>query len=371
MDYETILLEVKSRIDLHKQFKEAYNKQLAIDFNLFNFFKIGENKVSELLVFFINPKSSHGQYDAFIKEFLRILAFNVKDEAISEITCEKGIDNKRRIDLYIRFKSGEILAIENKVWAKDQHNQLKDYSNYLEKKTHSYKLFYLNPYGHSPSEDSITEDERNKLESEKCFQVIKYTSEINDIISAWISVCEADNVSYFLKQFKQYLNNKFLGNNTFNMKENLKDLVYSNIDEVSELVNAYKSIDNETQARFDRVVKELKKEKFNTHGDLKLGENGPFTYEGNKVYKVYVQRENNMIWIHFSKRGLFLFSSHYFEPSTSDDFIKKVESYTFNKDFRLTEEDKDNKTVSFRTHKIVEIFKAQVELAIEAFEKNR
>ncbi|MBN2779150.1 MAG: PD-(D/E)XK nuclease family protein [Bacteroidales bacterium] len=103
MSYETILLEVKSRIELHKKFKDAYNKQLAFDFNLFNFFKIGENKISELLAFFINPMSSHGQQNAFIKEFLRILAFDVKDEAISEITCEKGIDNQRRIDLYIKF----------------------------------------------------------------------------------------------------------------------------------------------------------------------------------------------------------------------------------------------------------------------------
>lgn len=253
------------------------------------------------------------------------------------------------------------------MWAKDQHNQLRDYSNYLKKKTQSYKLFYLNPYGHNPSEDSIEGGEKNKLENDDCFQIIKYTSEINDIISAWISICEADNVSYFLRQFKQYLNNKFIGNNTFNMKENLKNLVYSNIEEVSELVKAYQGIDNEVQANFDRVVKKLKEEKFQTNHDLKIGDQGPFNYEGNRVYKVYVQKDNNKIWIHFSKKGLFLFSSHYFESSTSEDFIKKLENYSFNKEERLI---LDGTNENKPADEIVEIFIKQVTLAIEAFEKN-
>lgn len=369
MNYETILLEVKSRLELHKQFKEAYNKQLAIDFNFLNFFDIGENKISELLAFFINPKSSHGQQDAFLREFLRILVFEVEDKTISEIQCEKGIDKKRRIDLYIKFKSGEIIAIENKVWAKDQHNQLLDYANYLKKKTPKYKLFYLNPYGHNPSEDSIEEKDKNKLESEDCFQIIKYTSEINDIVSAWISVCEADNVSYFLKQFKQYLNHKFLGKNTFNMKDNLKDLVYSNINEVSELVNAYNSIDNNIQAVFDRVVKDLKKEKLQTSEHFEIGSEGPFYIKGKEgymAYKVYIKKDNNKIWIHFSKKGLFLFSSHYFEQSTSEEFINKLSGYSFKDKEKLVVENTNN---CKETKEIVTIFKEQVKLAIEAFEK--
>ncbi len=132
IEIEHLLTIVKSRIDAHLKFKEEYNTQLAFDFSLFQFFSIGENKISQVLAFFLDINQNHGQGDIFLKEFIK--TFYEKDIEIKQIenVCEKVITKNRRIDVYIELKDLTI-AIENKIWADDQNNQLRDYSNFLEK----------------------------------------------------------------------------------------------------------------------------------------------------------------------------------------------------------------------------------------------
>jgi hypothetical protein len=130
---EKILSKLKSKIDAHKEFKKEYNKQLAFDFSLFNFFNVGENKVSQILAYFLDEKQNHGQGDLFLKEFVNQFYGKEIDTTNSINICEKVITQNRRIDIYLEI--GElIIAIENKIWADDQHNQLKDYATYLEQK---------------------------------------------------------------------------------------------------------------------------------------------------------------------------------------------------------------------------------------------
>lgn len=207
-----IVEEVKIIRRLDKEFRKNFDRQYAFDFNVLNFFKIGENKLSELLAYFIDPKSSHGQQDVFLNVFLNILGFDVKDRNLIEIKCEKVISDNRRIDLYLKFKHGEILAIENKVWAKDQQCQLQDYFNFIKNESkNGFCLYYLNPYGRNPSEDSLPEELKKSHEYKDHYKVIKYTSDILEILTGWIAVCEADNVTFFIKQFKHYIIEKFIG----------------------------------------------------------------------------------------------------------------------------------------------------------------
>jgi hypothetical protein len=47
---EHILTVVKSRIEAHQKFKSVYNKQLAFDFSLFQFFSINENNFKSFIL---------------------------------------------------------------------------------------------------------------------------------------------------------------------------------------------------------------------------------------------------------------------------------------------------------------------------------
>ncbi len=234
---ESLLSIIKSKLDAHNEFKREYDKQLAFDFSLFNFFNVGENKVSQILAYFLDEKQNHGQGNLFLKEFVKLLYSQKFDATSSLIVCEKVIPGNRRIDIYIELKDITI-AIENKHWSDDQPNQLKDYAKYLDEKTNgNFLLLYLNPYGEEPKTKSISEEDREKLNSQDKFRIISYKQHILGLINRWLVVCEADNVSYFIKEFKKFLEVKFLGNNTLNMSKNLREIIDQNPEAVQCLVN--------------------------------------------------------------------------------------------------------------------------------------
>jgi hypothetical protein len=56
-----IINVIKSKIEAHNEFKKTYDKHLAFDFNLLNFFEIGENKLSEIYAIFLIPNKIMGK----------------------------------------------------------------------------------------------------------------------------------------------------------------------------------------------------------------------------------------------------------------------------------------------------------------------
>ncbi|WP_228669743.1 PD-(D/E)XK nuclease family protein [Dickeya parazeae] len=68
--------------------------------------------------------------------------------------CEVTVENGRKIDLLLTFLDG-VIAIENKPWAADQENQLRDYALWLNKRERPWTLIYL--CNHEPSELSLPE----------------------------------------------------------------------------------------------------------------------------------------------------------------------------------------------------------------------
>jgi hypothetical protein len=68
--YKKVISAVEGKIAAHKEFREAYNQELAFDFDPFRFFKVGENKISEILAAPLKPDGRHGQGDLFISDFI-------------------------------------------------------------------------------------------------------------------------------------------------------------------------------------------------------------------------------------------------------------------------------------------------------------
>ena len=184
-EVKSVLNVVKSRIDAHLKFKKEYDKQLALDFSLFHFFPIGEIKISQVLAYFLDINQNHGQGNVFLNEFIK--TFYDKEIEINQVenSCEKVIAENRRIDIYIRIE-GLTIGIENKIWAEDQINQLKDYSAFLEKESSgNFLLLYLTPYGLEPHPKSINEKLKKRLVEENKLKFISYKHDIIILINRW------------------------------------------------------------------------------------------------------------------------------------------------------------------------------------------
>jgi hypothetical protein len=319
-EIENLINIVKSRIDAHIKFKKEYDKQLAFDFSLFQFFTMGENKISQVLAYFLDENQNHGQGNIFLKEFVRTFYDEEIEVKQLENICEKIITENRRIDIYIKLK-GLTIAIENKIWADDQNNQLKDYSTYLEQQSKGkYLLLYLNPYGLEPKSKSIKEKLKDSLKEQKKLKIISYKDDVISLINNWLVICEADNVSHFLKEFKKYLEIKFLGKNTLNMSNELRILINENEREVQQLVNEYKGIENDILSKLNSVGKELDKNEIDLDFGVEITKSGLFNYEGSRVYKYSISKSGNKVWVQFVKEEIHLYLNYYLQEGTDSAF---------------------------------------------------
>jgi hypothetical protein len=135
----------------------------APSFNLFNILlgKKTEAGHSAFIAELLNPDGSHGQGSVFLRESLntcRHAGMPVDPESIStsgdlNVQTERPIYNGR---LDISLESGAasfLLAIENKIDAADQEDQLERYWEWLDKRKdvfRSVSLAYLAPRGRRP-----------------------------------------------------------------------------------------------------------------------------------------------------------------------------------------------------------------------------
>jgi len=182
------------------------------------------------------------------------------------VDTEYYIEENRRIDIYITFNKTEyIIAIENKIWAKDQKDQLEYYNQHLVKKLEEreYILFYLNPYGLSPSEASIDQKAFEDLKKSGNIKIIDYQEDIINLVQEWINICEADRIRFILKDFKQYLNQEIKGINI--MKNNSETVANYIIDDnkvesAFEVINAINEVKKKLIPALKQQIKEIEKE---------------------------------------------------------------------------------------------------------------
>lgn len=69
-NFEIFFREIKHRNDFHSRVNDIYRKQLALDFNPLDFVRWNENKVSEIIAFFLDPHEAHGQSDLYLRMFI-------------------------------------------------------------------------------------------------------------------------------------------------------------------------------------------------------------------------------------------------------------------------------------------------------------
>jgi len=130
-------------------------------FNMFRVCGVNhyENTHSAIIAEFLNPNGTHGLkiklLECFIEELgesFTIQNFNCEKARVrSEHTIEEG---QGRIDILIEDDLNKAIIIENKIYAKDQPEQLKRYSRYAETYKNGYQILYLTLWGDPASEQS-------------------------------------------------------------------------------------------------------------------------------------------------------------------------------------------------------------------------
>lgn len=252
----------ETKIKLAEEVKRYYGKEIAPNFNSFNFWSIDENKVSEIIAFFLNPHESHEQGDIFLRHFVKEMNldfFQFCETDKINVKCEFTTFNKRRIDILIR-KNGyeEIIAIENKIYVDtaDQTNQIIEYLHFLESKAKKkFKLIYLAPRNKVISSESISDIEKSTYMNNGQLVLLTYEDHLITCLEGFERMSQNIRVRSFLSDFVKKLKSMYMGEKSINLQDVVIDLINENHKnlEISFLI----------QNSLDEVKKQLKSELLN------------------------------------------------------------------------------------------------------------
>jgi len=200
----------------------------ATRFSVFGYFRQNENILSAIFADLLRPDGNHGQGDSFLRLFLQEIdrfrndghAYRRADEyceAFSAcavetehmITTHDDPERRfRRIDIVLQIGEAWI-GVENKPWADEQDEQLKDYAEYLHGRDgralgrdRRACVLYLSGDGSPPR--TLPKCKR------PYYRLVAYREmgagpSIEHWIEQCLVQCEAENVRWFLKDLLAYV----------------------------------------------------------------------------------------------------------------------------------------------------------------------
>lgn len=211
-DVSALLRDVHFKVTSLHAAQQRFARQLAPDFRLFDFLRTDEYGLSRCLTALLDTRCDrsegwgyHGQAELYLELFLSALWGEDTPRPAwlnaSQLKCvqmEKVLDAQRRLDIYVEFEQGAI-GIENKPWAGDQWKQLTDYANWLSRASPEGNFMLVFLSNRDPSEDSISEGARAKLEEDSRYARLDY-SQVIDWLQAGAEKTQSLTVRLFIEQ---------------------------------------------------------------------------------------------------------------------------------------------------------------------------
>ena len=242
MEIKRFFDELAPRLETARVLEHELDRNLARRFNVLDYLKTDELGLSRIIADLFNPEASHGQGVLFLRTFLANLEGLNKapdwpdldrSRLNSKVILEQIITDQRRIDVLVeiedpnRIGKAHCLAIENKPYAHDQENQVKDYLEYLEEEYEErFLLIYLSPTGEGPSEGSVPAKLLRK-EWNSRFAIMPYyrsheelEDELNDFrlshsLADWLGECrkncDVERLRWFLRDAETFCQRTFGG----------------------------------------------------------------------------------------------------------------------------------------------------------------
>ena len=225
---ERFFNELTPRLEGARNEERELDRRLARKFNAFDYLRTDEQGLSKLIADLLDPKGKHGQGDAFLCRFLDLLGTagfdRLGDLRNGRVHIEFPIKDQRRLDIVVHTDR-RCLAIENKPYADDQPDQIKDYLDGLRSHYEEFLLLYLSPQGESPSEDSVRPADLQG-EAGKSLRIMPYHHRVKDVwdddfertdfgLTHWLRECsvhcDVERLCWFLREAETYCEKKFGG----------------------------------------------------------------------------------------------------------------------------------------------------------------
>jgi hypothetical protein len=239
---ENFLHQVVVMLPAFEEMEVRLARETGHNFNLFNLMRTDEPTVSRFLSFLLNPKEMHGQGDLFLRLFIARFLPEWRDSFSYDRA--KVVSVGELIDVTISDDK-HWFGIENKIFdAVEQKCQVDRYLDALNTRSEQgdYRLIYLSPNGKWPTRYSLSES------AKKCHQDkfvmgawIRPDESPYDLANGvanssiealvcrkicldWLIECEhrcyADNVRWFLRQFKKLIHKRLLSDGGSSMTGN-------------------------------------------------------------------------------------------------------------------------------------------------------
>lgn len=258
-ELQTLINKVIKKTDALKTAQSLYSRQLAPDFNTFNFINTDELGLSQILADLLNPKGSHGQQEIFLQLFIehclptvykadkwQDFINNIEEtKVLLEVVTSKS-NSLRRMDIYLQCHVGDDsygICIENKPYAVDQFEQLKDYAIELEKRhSKAWHLVYLNQSEEGPSTYSVDEKMLDSWIAANRYSHLRF-SDLIDWLKACQVECQNHSVSEFLAQLIKFIQKQFMGIEDMSESNAVLEIIKQNPETINASMKVFSSIE--------------------------------------------------------------------------------------------------------------------------------
>ncbi|MBF4176466.1 PDDEXK-like family protein [Lelliottia nimipressuralis] len=239
--------------------KLRYQSELAPDFSLMDWLRNDELALSRYLRFLLSPDETHGQSALFLKGFLSLIEKSGHDSPITtggshhkvRVDYEVTIENRRKIDLLMTSSEG-FIAIENKPWAADQENQLRDYALWLNKCERPWKLIYLcnQESGEFTLPDNTPETLKQNILTISWHEVVD-----------WLSECllrvRAGAVRIFVESLIKYINQSINGEFIMDNSRELSEIIRKDSHSIESAFMIFNQMNEVRRDLFKELISDL------------------------------------------------------------------------------------------------------------------
>ena len=240
---ERFFNELAPRLEAARTVERELDRQLARQFNAFDYLRPDELRLSKMIGDLLDPKGPHGQGHVFLRLLLDKVGFaRGADLRNSRVDVELLTENQGRLDVAVRWGVAAVevdvgggrhcLAIENKPFAGDQKDQIKKYLCWLRKNYGDrFLLIYLSPRGEAPSDYSgvkptdLRDEAGNPV---KTFRIMPYHRAEDGAgdddfdpfrtgfgLADWLRECrehcDVERLRWFLREAETYCERRFGG----------------------------------------------------------------------------------------------------------------------------------------------------------------
>lgn len=222
---------------------------------------------SSVIASLLDTRGAHGQKCRFLEIFLGCLPeqFKTFDPSCARTACERYIGKKTedsggRVDICIENSSGQMIVIENKIFAGDQEHQILRYVEFLRGRPRNrggvkFPVLYLTPDGHSPSDDS-TQADGMQCKCGEDYVCISY----KDVIVPWLDKCinemeDKPHLKEHLTTYRDIIKKKVLGMDRKKDIINIIESTEKNIKAAREISGQLDEIKIDAVTTFWRTIK--------------------------------------------------------------------------------------------------------------------